>query len=93
MELVAYALSLLAGIWNACRFYKFSQISVFAFCEALLLFCAFDGLLESSSLAGSIHIFLCMVVLIRLAFVSQGKAYFKPKVAGRFIWPPGASEG
>lgn len=68
--LVAYTLLLFAGIGRALRIHRLSYNSVFAFCGALLVFCALDGLLESAIGEGSLLMFLCMVVLTRLAFVS-----------------------
>ena len=74
--LAAYSFSLLAGIWRAFRLHRISQNSAFAFCGALLVFCAFDGLLESASVdAGSLLMTLWMTVLARLAFVSPRKDF------------------
>jgi O-antigen ligase len=67
--LAAYALLLFAGIRRAFRFHSLSQNPAFAFCGALLVFCVLDGILESSLVEGGLLRFLCMVVLIRLAFV------------------------
>jgi exopolysaccharide production protein ExoQ len=67
--LLAYTSLLMAGIWRAFRFYKFSRNSVFAFCGALLVFCVLDGFLESEIVERSLLMFLLMVVLARLAFV------------------------
>ena len=69
--LVAYTSSLFVGIWRAFRFYRLSQNSSFAFCGALLVFGALDGFLDVSMVEGSLLMFLCMVVLARLAFVPQ----------------------
>jgi len=66
--LVAYILLLLAGIKRAFRFQKLSQNSAFAFCGALLVFCALDGLLESAIVNPSLLMFLSCVILASLAF-------------------------
>ena len=78
--LFAYTALLFAGIWRALCLYRRLQNSVFAFCCALLVFCVLEGALESYNLAGSIQLFLCMVVLVRLAFMfqHQPRLEFKP---------------
>jgi exopolysaccharide production protein ExoQ len=68
--LVAYALVLLAGIWSAFGLYRRSQNSVFAFCGGLLVFCLLDGFLESEITEGGLLMYLCLVALVKLAFVS-----------------------
>jgi exopolysaccharide production protein ExoQ len=68
--LFAYMVSLLGGIWCAFRFQRLSRDSVFAFSGAVLVFCAFDGLLESGPISPSHLMFLTFVLLGRLAFVS-----------------------
>ncbi len=65
--LVAYAFLLLAGIKRAFRFQRLSRSSTFAFCGALLVFYALDGLLDSATVEPSLPMFLCMVVLVSLA--------------------------
>jgi exopolysaccharide production protein ExoQ len=65
--LVAYAFLLLAGIKRAFRFQRLSRSSAFAFCGALLVFYALDGLLDSATVEPSLPMFLCMVVLVSLA--------------------------
>jgi exopolysaccharide production protein ExoQ len=75
--LVAYTLLLLAGIGRAFRFHRLSQNSAFAFCGALLVFCALDGFLESAIGEGSILLFLCMVVLARLAKIGDSSQPFR----------------
>lgn len=69
--LVAYTFLPFAGIRRAFRFHRLSQNSAFAFCGALLVFYALDGFLESALFEGSLIMFLCMVVLARLAFVCR----------------------
>lgn len=66
--LIAYTCLLLAGIRRAFRLQKVSQSSTFAFCGALLVFFALDGLLDSAIVEPSLPMFLCMVVLVSLAF-------------------------
>jgi exopolysaccharide production protein ExoQ len=66
--LLVYTLLLFAGIRRAFRFQNLSHNSAFAFCGALLVFCALDGLLESAVIWPSLLLFLGMVVLVRLAF-------------------------
>lgn len=65
---VGYTLLLFSGIRRAFRFLRLSQNRTFAFCGALLVFCVLDGLLESSIAEGSFLMFLCMVVLVQLAY-------------------------
>jgi len=72
--MVAYALLLMVGIGRAFRFYKLSQNSAFAFCGALLVFCALHGLLESAVVYPSHLMLLGAVVLTRLAFVCPPSA-------------------
>jgi exopolysaccharide production protein ExoQ len=66
--LAAYSGLLLAAIRDAFRCHKRSHDPAFAFCGALLVFCAVHGFLESGSAERGILKFLCMVVLVRLAF-------------------------
>ena len=71
--LVAYTLLFFAGIWRFFRLYIESHDSIFAFCGALLVFCALDGLFESALVEGSLLTFLWMVVLAQVGFcVSLG---------------------
>jgi len=72
--LVAYTLLLFAGIRRAFRFQNLSHNSAFAFCGALLVFCALHGLLESAVIWPSLLMFLGMVVLAQLAFVCRPQA-------------------
>jgi exopolysaccharide production protein ExoQ len=65
--LVAYVFLLLAGIKRAFRFQRLSRSSAFAFCGALLVFYALDGLLDSATVEPSLPMFLWMVVLVSLA--------------------------
>ncbi len=66
---LTYSLSLLTGIARAFRLHRLSRNPAYAFCGALLAYCAVDGLLESATVEGSMLLFLCMVVLTQLAFV------------------------
>ena len=66
--LLAYLLSLFGGIVLALQFHRRSHNPAFAFCCALLVFCALDGLLESAVVNPSLLMFLCCVVLASLAF-------------------------
>jgi exopolysaccharide production protein ExoQ len=69
-----YILLLILGITSAFRFYRSSRNSTFAFCGALLVFCAFNGVLESAMAGPSVLMFLSMVVLARLAFICPTEA-------------------
>jgi exopolysaccharide production protein ExoQ len=72
--LFAYVLLLLTGIRRAFRFHRLSGNSTFAFCGALLLYCALDGFLESAMVYPSVLMFLSMVILTRLAFMCRPEA-------------------
>lgn len=72
--LVGYVLFLFAGIRRAFQLRRLSQNSAFAFCGALLMFCALDGLLESRVMTPSFLMFLFMVVLAQLAFIHPQEA-------------------
>lgn len=65
--LIAYVFILAAGMKRAFQFYRLSRNSAFAFCGALLVFCALDGLLESSTGEASLLMFASIVVLILLS--------------------------
>lgn len=67
--MVAYAVLLIGGIRRAFRFHKLSQNSAFAFCGALLVFCALHGFLESAVVYPSHLMLLVVVLLTQLAFV------------------------
>jgi O-antigen ligase len=67
--LVAYGVSLFAGIKQAFRFQRRYHNSVYAFCGALLLFCAMDSFLESAPIEPSLLMLAGMVVLAQMAFV------------------------
>jgi exopolysaccharide production protein ExoQ len=69
-----YVLLLLVGIMRAFCFYRSSRNSTFAFCGAMLMFCALDGFLESAMVYPSALMFLSMVVLTRLAFIRRSDA-------------------
>ena len=72
--LVGYVLVLTIAFARALRLYKITHSVPFAFCAALLVFCMVDGLLESSVIEGSFLKFLCMVVVVHLAFLHPGDA-------------------
>jgi O-antigen ligase len=67
--LAAYVFALVFGIARAFQWFRLSQCSVYAFCGAVLVFCAIDGLFESGIGGASLLMFLWMVVLVRLAFL------------------------
>jgi exopolysaccharide production protein ExoQ len=67
--LLAYILILVLGILRAFRCFRLSRSPVYAFCAAVLIFAAIDGLFESEITVGSLLMFLWMLILIRLAFV------------------------
>ncbi len=64
-----YTLLLVAGIRRAFALHRFSQNPAFAFCGALMVFYALEGFFECPLFEGSLMMFLCMVVLVRLGFV------------------------
>ena len=66
--LIAYVSILLIGIRRTFRLYKRSQDPAFAFCAAVLVFCAVHGVLESATAERGLVKFLCMVVLVEIAF-------------------------
>jgi O-antigen ligase len=66
--MLAYAVVLCAGVSRAFRYYRLFHHPGFVFCAAFLLFCAFDGFLESTMMDPSLHMFLTWVVLCALAF-------------------------
>jgi exopolysaccharide production protein ExoQ len=67
--LIAYVLALAFGIGRAFRWFRVSQCSAYAFCGAVLVFCAIDGLFESGIGGASLLMFVWMIVLVRLAFI------------------------
>jgi exopolysaccharide production protein ExoQ len=67
--LAAYVLALVFGIARAFRWFRVSQCSAYAFCGAVLVFCAIDGLFESGIGGASLLMFLWMVILVRLALL------------------------
>jgi O-antigen ligase len=69
--LFMYVVLLIGGIGRAFRFYRASQDPTFAFCGGLLILFAVDGLLDSVILGVSLLLFVCMVVLARLAFLCR----------------------
>jgi O-antigen ligase len=66
--LAAYVLLLLAAIKCAFGFHRMSRNPAFAFCGAVLVFCLCDGFLESEMTVGGLLMYLCLVVIARLAF-------------------------
>jgi exopolysaccharide production protein ExoQ len=72
--LLLYALLFLAGLRRAFLLHRISRSPAFAFCAALMVFYALDGFLECTLMQGSLIMFLCMVVLVRLAFVYRQEA-------------------
>lgn len=87
--LVAYALMLLAGIKRAFNLYKLSRNPAFAFCGALLVFCVLDGFLEAEITEGGLLTFLCMVVLVKLAFflLEHAPAKWQRRASVRTLTP------
>jgi len=84
--LLAYALVLFAGIHRAFRSLRFSRDPVYAFCGALLVFCAVDGFLETAAANPSLPMFLCLVVLTHLVLKSEPRGYqFDPLHRGATI--------
>jgi exopolysaccharide production protein ExoQ len=73
--LIAYVFILSAGIKRAFRFHKLSRNSAFAFCGALLLFCALDGLLESGPGEASLLLFVTAMVLTLLGAARPALIY------------------
>ena len=71
--LFVYILALFVSVRRAFRLHQFSPHSAFAFCGAMLLFCAVDGLLESVVITPTFLMFLCMVAVTRLAFASPSR--------------------
>ena len=69
--LAAYALLIFAGIRRAFVFYKLSRNPAFAFSGTLLVFYALDGFFEVTIFEGSLIMFLCMVILVRLGFMCR----------------------
>ena len=65
--LAGYVVILFAGIKRALEFHRLSRNPAFAFCGAVLLFCALDGLLESGAGEASLLLFLSAIVLSLLA--------------------------
>jgi O-antigen ligase len=65
--LAAYVFALLAGILRALRLYRLLPSSDIAFSGLVLLFCVLDSIFESNVMTPTFLMFLCMVVLTRLA--------------------------
>jgi exopolysaccharide production protein ExoQ len=76
--LVAYVLLLFAGIRRAYRFHRLSRNSAFAFCGALLVFCALIGFLEVVITEGSPLMFPCILILAYLAFTLSEESARRP---------------
>jgi exopolysaccharide production protein ExoQ len=72
--MAAYALLLFTGIKRAFRFHKLSKNSDYAFCAAILVFCAMNGFLESITADPSLPMFLILIVLIELAVMDDWHA-------------------
>jgi exopolysaccharide production protein ExoQ len=72
--LMAYVFLLFAGIWRAFRFHRVTRNSAYAFCGAILVFCAMDGFLESSTTELSLAMFLTLLVLTFLAVGNDSHA-------------------
>ncbi len=81
--LVAYLSLLIAGIWRSFRFQRLFHNSAFAYCGGLLVFCAFDGFLESAVIDPSLLMFLSCVVLVSLSL----KDCSNPHPSWRFSSP------
>jgi O-antigen ligase len=70
--LVLYVFVISIGMWRAFRLYRRSQHPAFAFCGAILVFCALDGILDSDvTVPGTLLTFLWIVVLARVAYVDM----------------------
>jgi O-antigen ligase len=67
--LAVYGLLLFVATGRALLFYRLSRDSAFAFCGALIAFCALNGFAEYVMIEGAPLMFPCMVVLAWLAFV------------------------
>lgn len=65
---IAYCLILLVGIRRGFRLRAETGNPAYGFLVLVLLFCAFNGLLESIAIQRSLITFLCMMTLIVLAF-------------------------
>ena len=73
--LVGYALLVVGGIARAFRFWKLSRDPAFAFCGAILVFCALDGFLESAVIdPPSFLLFINWIVLGSLALKDGSQA-------------------
>jgi len=74
--LAAYSLLLLTGIWQAFKLHRRTRNPVFAYCGVLLVFCVLDGFLESEMIAGGLLLYLCLVALARVGFMSPSPVRF-----------------
>jgi O-antigen ligase len=83
--LLAYVVLLCSGIKRAFRFHRLSQDPGFAFCGAVLVYFAADGLLDSINLGESLLVFLCMVVLARFATVWRPEQATSPHGLVQFL--------
>jgi len=66
--MITFVLIFILGIKKSVKYLKVSRNIVYAFLCALLVFCLFDGILESAIINPSFLMFLSMVVLARLGF-------------------------
>jgi exopolysaccharide production protein ExoQ len=84
--LLTYVFLLLFGIRRAFRFLRVSGDPAYAFCGALLVFCAIDGFLETAAANPSLPMLLCLVVLTHLVLKSEPRGYqFDPLYRGAAI--------
>lgn len=67
--LALYVACLLAGLWHTVDRYRMGRETTYAYLAALLVFCIVHGLMESSIGEGSLLMFVCMVALIRVAYL------------------------
>ena len=67
----SYVLILITGNYRAFRLYRSTGSHLFAFCGALITFCALDGLFESAIAKPALPMFVCIVVLMHLCLYRQ----------------------
>lgn len=72
--LAGYVFALLGGLVRSFALYRASRDPATVFTAAFLIFCLIHGFLESGIRDASFLMFLLMIVLARLAFVSRGGA-------------------
>ncbi len=66
--IILYVVGLFGSIWCAFHLHNFTQNRGFAFCGALILFCALGGLLESAMLESPSLTFLITTVIVEISF-------------------------